>query len=487
MIGRAIRFFDERLGLGLTRKGLRYIFPDHWSFLIGEIALYAFMVLVATGIFMCFYYVPSEEQTVYSGSYEPLRGVLMGENYASTVNLSLDVPGGLLMRQTHHWAANIFIVSIVMHLLRILLTGAFRKPRDLNYQIGVTMLGLGVFEGFTGYSLPDDLLSGMGLVVAYAVLLATPIVGGDLALLAWGAEFPGSADFWPRLFTVHVLIVPAVLAILITIHLIIVMRQHHTHFPGPGRTENNVVGTPAWPAYALRSTGLFFATTAVLFLLGGLIQINPIWEWGPYETDLSTSGAQPDWYIGWLIGGMRITPALEIHAFGYTLVPNAFWGGFLFPILVFAVMYLWPAIDRRVFSDTDRHQLLDRPRDNPRRTAFTVAFLTWVLAVFLAGGADRLYIATGIPYEAQIWFFRVYTVVMPFIAYFVTRRICEELRDRERRPLREWTGKVIRRSPDGGFETLALEQGVAVNGGDGDQPAPEPAEAQRAARSEDRP
>ena len=475
MIRRTVRFFDERLGLApALRKQLRYVFPDHWSFMLGEIALYAFVVLVITGVFISFYYVPSDEQTVYTGAYEPLRGMSMSENFVSTVYLSLDVPAGLLMRQTHHWAAVIFLVSIVMHLLRILLTGAFRKPREINYAIGVSLLGLGVFEGFTGYSLPDDLLSGMGLVVAYAVLLSVPIFGADLGFLAWGGEFPGGADFWPRLFTVHILIIPAVLAILIGLHLVIIMRQHHTQFGGERQTESNVVGIPAWPGYLLRSIGLFFAVSAALFLLGGLVQINPIWQWGPYETDLSTGGAQPDWYIGWLIGGMRITPPIEIQIAGYTLVPNAFWGGFLFPTVVFAVLLAWPAIDKRLFRDTAKHQLLDRPRDNPRRTAIVLAFFTWVLTVFLSGGADQLYLRTGIPYEAQIWVYRVFTVVAPFVVYFITRRVCEELLDRERRARRAWAGKVIRRTPDGAIETLGLEEGVAVDGGDGGAPQREP-------------
>jgi ubiquinol-cytochrome c reductase cytochrome b subunit len=358
------------------------------------------------------------------------------------------------MRQTHHWAANIFIVAIVVHLVRIVLTGAFRKPRELNYLIGVTMLGLALFEGFAGYSLINDLLSGMGLVIAYSVGLSVPFVGDDAMFLFWGGEFPGGSTFWPRLEIIHVFLVPAVLALLISLHLFSIIRQHHTQFPGPGKSETRLVGTPMWPGYALRSIGLMFMTFAVLFLLGGLIQINPIWLWGPYEPYLSTNGAQPDWYVGWLIGGLRLMPALELHVFGYTVVPNPFWGGVLFPGVVFGVLYAWPLIDRRRWSARRRHQLLDRPRDNPRRTAAFLAFLSWVGIIFVAGSTDRWYLVSGMSYQAQVWFFRGAALVAPFVVYAFVRRVCEDLRDRGERPLRGWTGRVVRRTEGGGYATV---------------------------------
>jgi len=455
-----VRFVDERLNAAkLLRKALRYVFPDHWSFMLGEIALYCFMVLDGTGIFLAFYYVPSDAETVYRGTYEPLQGATMSEAYRSVLHLSLDVPAGLLIRQTHHWAANLFIAAIVLHLLRILFTGAFRKPREMNYWVGVTMLGLAIFEGFAGYSLVDDLLSGMGLVIAYAVALSVPVVGADLALLVWDGEYPGGTVFWDRLFTIHILIVPLLLAGLIALHLIMIMKQHHTQFPGPRRTERNVVGTPMWPGYALRSLGLLFATAGVLLLLGGLVQINPIWLWGPYETYLSTNGAQPDWYVGWLIGGLRIMPPFEPHVGEYTLAGNAFWGGALFPLVVFGLLYLWPLIDRRWSRRGERHELLDRPRDNPRRSAAIVALLTWVAIPFVAGSTDRIFFRLGISYEAQVWVFRVLAVAGPLLAWLVARRVFANLQRRDVHPLRGWTGRVTRRTASGGFETVARADG----------------------------
>ncbi len=359
------------------------MFPDHWSFLLGEIALYSFIVLVGTGIFLTLYYVPSDSQVIYHGPYALLQGEQMSEAYRSVLNLSISVPAGLLFRQVHHWAADVFIASIVLHLTRIFFTGAYRKPRDLNYFIGLTMLMLAILEGFAGYSLVDDLLSGMGLAIAYAVALSIPGIGGQLASLVWGGPFPGNSTFWPRLEIVHVLIIPAALAVLITMHLAMIMRQHHSQFPGPGRRERNVVGTPMWPAYALRSVGLMLAVAGVLFLLGGLVQINPIWQWGPFHPYLSENGAQPDWYIGWLIGALRLMPNWELVIAGRTIIPNPFWGGAAFPLFVFAVMFAWPAIERRVTGDVKRHDLLDRPRDRPLRTAIGAAFLS------LGGGHIR--------------------------------------------------------------------------------------------------
>ncbi|HEY0391547.1 MAG TPA: cytochrome bc complex cytochrome b subunit [Solirubrobacterales bacterium] len=460
MIRRTVRALDERLGAAPpVKKALRYVFPDHWTFMLGEIAMYCFVILVITGIFLTFYYVPSGAKLHYQGPYLPLQGTSMGENYASVLQISFTVPAGLLIRQTHHWAADVFIVAIVLHLLRVLITGAYRKPRELNYWVGVTMLGLAILEGFLGYSLVDDLLSGMGLAIAYAVAMSIPFVGGPFAFLIWNGEYPGTESFWPRLEVLHVFLIPMAIATLLAVHLAQIVRQHHTQFPAEG-SERKVRGTPAWPGYALRSIGLFFVVAGVLFLLGGLIQINPIWEWGPYEPYLSTNGAQPDWYVGWLIGALRLMPPLEITIGSYTVVPAPFWGGALFPAFVFGVLYAWPALARRLVDDRRKHNLLERPRDNPRRTALVLAFVGWVFTIFAAGATDRLYFRSFIPYEGQVWFFRGLALLIPFVIYFVAKRVCEELRDRDERPLqgreqhplRGWSGSIVRRTRSGGFE-----------------------------------
>jgi ubiquinol-cytochrome c reductase cytochrome b subunit len=453
---RAIRWNEERVGAAKGIKGVfRYVFPDHWSFLLGEIALYSFIILVATGIYLALFYVPGDSQVIYHGPYALLDGEQMSEAYRSVLDISFSIPAGLLMRQVHHWAADVFIASIVLHLVRIFFTGAYRKPRDLNYFIGLTMLMLAILEGFAGYSLADDLLSGMGLAIAYSVAFSIPLIGAQLSYLVWGGPFPGSGQFLPRLEIVHVFLIPIVLIVLISLHLAMIVRQHHSQFPGPGRRERNVVGTPMWPAYALRSVGLLFAVAAVLVLIGGLIQINPIWQWGPFHPYLSENGAQPDWYIGWLIGALRLMPNFEPTIGGHTLVPNPFWGGALFPLFVFAVMFAWPALERRFTRDRRRHDLLDRPRDRPVRTAIGAAFLSWVVIVFAVGSTDRLFYRMHISYSAQIHFWRVGIWVLPIIVFFITRAACRALKRSEGHPLRAWQGEVVRRDSDGSVKVLA--------------------------------
>jgi ubiquinol-cytochrome c reductase cytochrome b subunit len=450
-----VRYLDERSGSApLIRKALRYVFPDHWSFLLGEIALYSFIVLVLTGIYLTFFFEPSLHQTVYSGSYEPLRGRSVSEAYRSALDLSLKVKAGLLMRQTHHWAADVFIVAIVLHLVRVFFTGAYRKPRDLVYYLGVSMLMLAVLEGFLGYSLLDDLLSGMGIAIAYGVALSLPVIGASFAMLVWGGPFP-THEFEFRAYIAHVFVLPVLIGLLLTLHLTLLAMRHHTQFRGERRTEARVVGFPMVPGYAPRSLALAFATAGVLLLLGGLVQINPIWQWGPYETGLSTNGAHPDWYLGWLIGALRLVPAFDVHVFGYTLVPNPFWGGALFPLVVFGFLFAWPSLERRFTGDRAFHNLLDRPRDAPWRTAIGAAFFTWVGLIFLVGSADRIFVELGIPYTWQIWIFRVAVFAAPVLAFFVAKRICDELRMNELHPFRGVTGSVVERLPDG---SLSVER-----------------------------
>ena len=454
VVPRAVHYLEERTGSSMVTKALRYVFPDHWSFLLGELALYSFIVLLATGTYLAFFFDPSYADTVYNGSYEPLRGIRMSEAYKSAVDLSFNVKAGLLMRQTHHWAALTMLTSIVVHVIRVFFTGAFRKPRDLTYTIGATLLVLTLLEGYAGYSLPDDLLSGAGLAIGYAVALAIPIVGANLAFLIWDGEFPGTQAFESRLYIAHVFVIPALIGTLIAIHLTLIMITKHSQFRGRGRIERNVIGTPLWPAYALRSGGLFLAVAGAMLLLGGLIQINPIWQYGPYEPYLGTNGVQPDWYMGWLIGALRIMPPWELVVFGYTILPNPFFGGILVPGIIFTLLFMWPQIERRFTKDAAIHHLLDRPRDVPWRTGFGAAVLMFLGVITVAGAADRIDVAFGIPYDRQIIFYRVAVFVLPVLAFIVAKWNCERLLQSERHPLRGWSGAAVRRTPSGGFERL---------------------------------
>jgi ubiquinol-cytochrome c reductase cytochrome b subunit len=434
MLPDAVRFVDQRTGAApFLRKTLRYLFPDHWSFLLGEVALYAFIVLVATGTYLAFFFEPSLAKITYHGDYAPLQGVRMSEAYKSVVDISFKYRAGLLIRQTHHWAADVFVAAIVIHLMRVFFTGAFRKPRELTWLIGLIMLFTSLLEGYLGYSLVDDLLSGMGLAIGYAVAMSLPIIGGPLAIGIWGAPYPGDPTFQSRMYIAHVFLLPVLIGTLIALHLTLVAARHHTQFRRMRKqSDSTLVGVPTFPGQAPRSLGLMLITAAVLFLLGGLVQINPIWQWGPYEIALGTNGAQPDWYLGWLIGALRLVPGFDLTIGDFTLVPNPFWGGALFPLIVLVALATWPWLERRVSRDRGYHNVLDRPRDAPVRTACGTAFFTWVVLIFVAGSADRATVFLGLSYVGQIWFYRVAVWVLPAIVFFVTVRVCRALRAAER-------------------------------------------------------
>jgi ubiquinol-cytochrome c reductase cytochrome b subunit len=281
--GAAATWADDRLGLAsMMKKNLRKVFPDHWSFMLGEIALWSFVVLLLTGTFLTFWFNPSMGETVYEGSYSQLRGVEMSHAYASTLELSFDIRGGLLMRQMHHWAAMLFIAAMFVHMMRVFLTGAFRKPREINWIIGGLLLLLGILEGFAGYSLPDDLLSGTGLRIADGLVKATPLLGTYMSFFMFDGEFPGDIIV-SRLYMAHILLIPALILALIAAHMLLLVYHKHTQWAGPGRTEENVVGYPMLPVYLAKAGGFFFIVFGFTALMGGLLTINPVWKYGPYD------------------------------------------------------------------------------------------------------------------------------------------------------------------------------------------------------------
>ena len=427
---RVARWIDDRLGTAqFARTVLNKVFPDHWSFMMGELALYCFVILVLTGVYLTFFFDPSANEVVYHGSYEALDGVEMTQAYHSALELSFDVRAGLVMRQMHHWAALLFLAAIVVHLARVFFTGAFRRPREINWMIGVTLLILAMFNGFAGYSMLDDQLSGTGLRIAYSIALAIPLVGTWATSLLFGGEFPGP-DIIERLYVIHILLIPAAIVALVTAHLAIVVRQKHTQFPGPGRTEDNVVGTRLWPTYAAKALGLFFLTTAVVAFLGGVFQINPIWIYGPFDPAEVSSASQPDWYMGWLDGALRIMPGWEIRAFGFE-IPNPFFPGVLLAGLTFTLLYVWPFLEARVTGDYAVHHLADRPRQRPVRTALGVATLAFYTVCFLGGASDVLAQSFGLSVNAVLWTFRVALLVAPVLAGWATYRLCRELSARD--------------------------------------------------------
>ncbi|MDO4783714.1 MAG: ubiquinol-cytochrome c reductase cytochrome b subunit [Propionibacteriaceae bacterium] len=443
---------DDRVGLAKIAKGsLRKVFPDHWSFLLGEIALYSFVVLLLTGIFLTIWFKPSMAEIEYDGSYQLLKGLPVSEAFASTLNISFDIRGGLLVRQVHHWAAMLFIAAAIAHMLRIFFTGAFRKPREVNWLIGVGLLSMSLVAGFAGYSLPDDLLSGTGLRFVDGLVRSIPIVGTWLEFFIFGGEFPGDLII-PRLYMAHILLIPGLLLGLISAHLALVVYHKHTQFPGPGRTENNVVGYPLFPVYMAKAGGFFFIVFGVLLLMGAFMQINPVWTYGPYNPAQVTAGSQPDWYMGWVEGAVRIIPNWETHIAGTTWSWNVFLPGVGLMGLLFTGLGAWPFIERWLTGDNREHHLLDRPRNAATRTALGVAGMTWYAMFWIAGGNDIIATQFSLSLNAITIFLRVAIFVAPVIAYLITKRICLSLQRADaERVLHGSESGVISRSATGGY------------------------------------
>ncbi|WP_025273903.1 cytochrome b [Haloglycomyces albus] len=446
---------DDRFQLAKpSRKLLNKVFPDHWSFLLGEIALFSFIMLLLTGTFLALFFEPSMAHVVYDGSYVPLQGIEMSQAYATALDLSFDVRGGLFIRQMHHWAALLFMASIVVHMMRIFFTGAFRKPRETNWMIGVLLFWLGFIEGFAGYSLPDDGLSGTGLRIAEGMMESVPFLGPWVSAALFGGPFPGELII-TRFYIAHVFILPLIMLGLITVHLALIFAQKHTQWPGPNRTEHNVVGYRMFPNYVMKQIGFSLMVFGVIALFGGLFQINPIWLFGPYEASVVSSGSQPDFYVMFMDGLIRIFPAWELRfSIGefVFILPAVFWPGVAAMGIFILLPLLYPAIERRLTKDRGHHNLLQRPRDMPIRTGLGVMAVSfWVIGT-VTGGNDVFAEKFDISLNAMTWIGRIGIVLIPVLLYYVTYRICLGLQQHDREILSHGveTG-VMMRDPNGRF------------------------------------
>ncbi|MGB7363160.1 MAG: cytochrome bc complex cytochrome b subunit [Rhodococcus sp. (in: high G+C Gram-positive bacteria)] len=442
---------DSRYHLSAgMRRQINKVFPTHWSFLLGEIALYSFVILLISGTFLTLFYDPSMSETTYEGAYAPLRGVEMTKAYATTLDLSFEVRGGLFMRQIHHWAALLFACSIIVHMARIFFTGAFRRPREANWVIGSLILILAMFEGFFGYSLPDDLLSGTGLRAAFSgITISIPVIGTWMHWLIFNGDFPGTLII-PRLYVAHVLLLPAIILALIAAHLALVWYQKHTQFPGPGRTETNVVGVRILPVFAVKSGAFFAMTFGVLAVMGGVLQINPVWALGPYNPSQVSAGSQPDFYMMWTDGLARLWPAWELYLGNY-MVPAVFWVAVIMGA-VFAIMIAYPWIEKRFTKDDAHHNLLQRPRDVPVRTAVGAMAIAFYVVLTLSCVNDIIAYKFDISLNAMTWIGRIGMLVLPPIVYLLTYRFCIGLQRSDRQVLEHGieTG-VIKRMPHGAY------------------------------------
>ncbi len=463
-VGAAATWADDRLGLATgMKKQLRKVFPDHWSFMLGEIALWSFVVLLLTGTFLTLWFKPSMSEITYMGSYDQLRGIHMSEAMASTLDISFDVRGGLLMRQMHHWAAMLFIAAMFVHMMRVYFTGAFRKPRELNWVIGCLLLVLGALEGFTGYSLPDDLLSGTGVRAADGFVKSMPVVGTYISFFLFGGEFPGDVII-SRLYVAHVLLLPGLILALIAAHMLLLVYHKHTQYPGPGRTEQNVVGYPLLPVYAAKAGGFFFIVFGVTALMGGLLSINPIWKYGPYDPSKVTAGSQPDWYMGMPDGALRIMPGWETALFsapgglpGVTLSWNVLLPIIVLPGVLLTILIALPFLEAWITGDKREHHLLQRPRNAPTRTALFVALMTFYGLNWAAAGNDIFAIQFGLSINQITYFMRAAVFIGPVIAFFIARRWCISLQRSDNEKLMHgYETGIIMRSTEGGYSERHL-------------------------------
>src|SRR5690625_1915855 len=435
------------------RRQLIKVFPTHWSVLLGEIALYCFIILLITGVYLTLFFDPSMAEVVYNGSYQPLRGVQMSRAYETALNISFEVRGGLFVRQVHHCAALMIAAAISVHLALLFFTGAFRRPMEANWVIGSLLLILAMFEGYFGYSLPDDLLSGIGLRAALSsITLGMPVIGTWLHWALFGGDFPGDIII-PRLYALHILLIPGIILALIGVHLALVWFQKHTQFPGPGRTESNVVGVRVLPVFAIKSGAFFAIITGVLGLMGGLLQINAIWNLGPYRPSQVSAGSQPDFYMMWTEGLARLWPAWEFYFLGHT-VPGPV-GVALIMGAVFILLAIYPFLEKKFTGDYAHHNLLQRPRDAPVRTAIGAMAISFYMVLTLAAMNDIIAWKFHISLNATTWIGRIGMVVLPPLIFFATYRWCIGLQRSDRDVLEHGveTG-IIKRLPHGAYIEL---------------------------------
>nr|WP_144792948.1 ubiquinol-cytochrome c reductase cytochrome b subunit [Kocuria palustris] len=436
-VGRIANYADTRVGLSpIVKEFGRKIFPDHWSFMFGEVALYSFIILLLSGTFLALWFDPTMVSTEYTGSYVPMQGIEMSGAYASSLNISFDITGGLFLRQLHHWSALLFVVAIVVHMLRVFFTGAFRRPRELNWVVGALLFVMAMAAGFTGYSLPDDVLSGNGLRIADGMAKSIPVIGTYISMLLFGGEFPGHVVI-PRLYILHVFLIPGVILALIVVHLFMVVVHKHTQYRGPGRTEDNVVGYPIGPVYAAKAGGFFFIVFGILAALAGMVQINALWNYGPYDPSPVQAGTQPDWYILFGDGALRLFPGTwpwnwEWNLFGLVTLPLAVFIPLIIMGLLIGAIFAYPFLERWISGDDREHHLLDRPRNAPTRSGLGAAAIVFYTVMMVAATGDLIATHFHLSLNDVIYVLRTLWIVGPILAFIIVKRLCLSLQRKDR-------------------------------------------------------
>jgi ubiquinol-cytochrome c reductase cytochrome b subunit len=439
-------YVDERVGVaGILKEFGRKIFPDHWSFMLGEVALYSFLVLLLSGTFLTFFFQPSMTDVIYNGVYAPLKGAHMSIAYASSLDISFEVRGGLLMRQVHHWSALLFVAAAGLHMLRVFFTGAFRKPRELNWVVGFVLFVLGMAAGFTGYSLPDDLLSGNGLRIIDGMIKGVPFIGTWISSLLFGGEFPGHSIVG-RLYSLHIMLVPALILVFLAIHLVMLVLHKHTHYSAAGRKDSNIVGYPLMPVYVAKAGGFFFIVFGVIMLIASFFTINPIWNYGGYDPSPVSAGTQPDWYIGWLDGALRLAPTHIEFMLGDNTVSMNILLPLIISLVFLALVALYPFFENWVTGDKREHHVLDRPRNAPVRTAIGAAGVTFYAVLWAGASTDLIATNFKMSLNQVLVTMQISLIILPIVAFVVTKRICLALqrKDQEIALHGRESGRIVR-------------------------------------------
>jgi cytochrome b-561 len=375
------RWLDERLALDRFRaKYLGKPFPVHATFFLGEIALFCFVVLVITGVYLALAYEPSAQLVAVEGGRLPAA-------YAST--LAIDAhPFGALIRRMHHWAAHLMIAAVLLHLLRVYFTASYKRPRELNWVLGLALLGATLAASFAGYLLPYDQFSVTATAIGYGIARSVPWVGPTLADFVFAGQFP-AAETVPRFFAYHVVLAPLALGVLLGLHLLIVLKQKHTEFARAKIPRDEVAGTwirgiPLWPEQAALMGILFLVVVAATAALSAFLPVHPSAFYGPPQP--LTPEVKPDWYLLWIYGALRLIPgSLSFRVFGATIGSEAF-GAMLLPGVLTAVIVLVPWLDRAPSS----LYFAERPTAGPTRLALGVAMMTLFLSFSLAGFGTEL-------------------------------------------------------------------------------------------------
>lgn len=441
---RLARWLDDSTSIPtVIRAWQRRVIPDHWSLLFGRIAVASLAACVLTGVFLLFFYEPSTRSVIYDGSYAALRGTEMSRALESTLELSFDVRGGLLVRQLHHWSASVMIAAVMLHILRSFFTGAFRRPRELTWLLWFGVLLTSMAAGLTGHVLPDDALSGTSLMVMDGLLKGIPVIGTWLSALVFQGRFPSGAveTFYP----LHVMVLPAIILLLVLLIGALNLLHRPAQFPGPGRTEDNVVGRP-WKSAMVKTAGLFLIVFGLLTVVAATVTVNPVWLYGPSDPSVASAGGGALWYLAFLDGAQRLVPpGWEFVLFERTWTPAILVpAGVCTLFLLIAMVY--PFFESRMTRDTASHHLLTKPRNAPNRTGIGVAGIVFYGVLWAAGGSDVIALQFSLSNEGLILALQLCLVIGPVIAFEVTRRVCLGLqrRDREIALHGRETGRIVR-------------------------------------------